>query len=389
MSILCIVCHYGEIGIKGKNRGFFERALQKNIVQALKKHQIPFEKATIINERIVLLLDESYFEKTGEILKNIPGMSFFCFALKCETKLENINECALNLLQKEKGNTFRISTQRANKQFALTSLQINVCVGSFIVEKLNKKVKLKGADVECFIEIVNKFSYIYTKKQRGIGGLPVGVSGTVVSLMSGGIDSPVASFLMMKRGAKVIFVHFHAFPYTSRASIEKVKKIVNALNKFQLKSKIYFVPFSEIQKHIFEKTQGLAEKQRIIIYRRFMLKITEKISKKENSKAIVTGDSLGQVASQTSDNMFVISKATKYPIFRPLIGFDKEEIIVLSKKIDIFNLSILPCQDVCSRFLPKNPTTKSNLEAVKRIENQLPSVKLINGALKNADVLEI
>jgi len=311
MSILCIVCHYGEIGIKGKNRGFFERALQKNIVQALKKHQIPFEKATIINERIVLLLDESYFEKTGEILKNIPGMSFFCFALKCETKLENINECALNLLQKEKGNTFRISTQRANKQFALTSLQINVCVGSFIVEKLNKKVKLKGADVECFIEIVNKFSYIYTKKQRGIGGLPVGVSGTVVSLMSGGIDSPVASFLMMKRGAKVIFVHFHAFPYTSRASIEKVKKIVNALNKFQLKSKIYFVPFSEIQKHIFEKTQGLAEKQRIIIYRRFMLKITEKISKKENSKAIVTGDSLGQVASQTSDNMFVISKATK------------------------------------------------------------------------------
>ncbi|PIN66743.1 MAG: tRNA 4-thiouridine(8) synthase ThiI [Candidatus Huberarchaeum crystalense] len=389
MSILCIVCHYGEIGIKGKNRGFFERALQKNIVQALKKHQIPFEKATIINERIVLLLDESYFEKTGEILKNIPGMSFFCFALKCETKLENINECALNLLQKEKGNTFRISTQRANKQFALTSLQINVCVGSFIVEKLNKKVKLKGADVECFIEIVNKFSYIYTKKQRGIGGLPVGVSGTVVSLMSGGIDSPVASFLMMKRGAKVIFVHFHAFPYTSRASIEKVKKIVNALNKFQLKSKIYFVPFSEIQKHIFEKTQGLAEKQRIIIYRRFMLKITEKISKKENSKAIVTGDSLGQVASQTSDNMFVISKATKYPIFRPLIGFDKEEIIVLSKKIDVFNLSILPCQDVCSRFLPKNPTTKSNLEAVKRIENQLPSVKLINGALKNADVLEI
>ncbi|PKM92257.1 MAG: tRNA 4-thiouridine(8) synthase ThiI [Euryarchaeota archaeon HGW-Euryarchaeota-1] len=396
----CIVCHYAEIGIKGKNRGFFERFLWQNINLALKKQQIPFEKSVITNERIVILLDEIYFEKASEIIKNIPGISYFCFALKCKTKVDEIKSTVLEMLQKADANfvnknlnnkeyTFRISSQRSDKKFSLTSLQLNEEIGGFVVEKLQKKVKLKEMDIECFIEVVDEFSYIYTQKQKGVGGLPVGVSGKVVSLMSGGIDSPVASFFMMKRGAQVVFAHFHAFPYTNRASIEKVKKIIDILNKFQLKSKIYFVPFGEIQRAIFEKTQGIFEKQRIILYRRFMVKLAEKIAKKENAKAIITGDDLGQVASQTLDNLFVVSATAKYPIFQPLIGFDKEEIITFAKKINTYELSISPCQDVCSRFLPKSPTTKSKIETVKIIEKQLPSTKLINQALKNTEILEI
>lgn len=399
MSVPCIVCHYGEIGLKGKNLGNFERILLQNIKKALEKQKIPFDKIYITNKRIVILIDKIHNKNTGKIIKNIPGISYFCFALKCKTELDELKNTALELIKKTDTDikkqsaqtTFRITTQRSNKKFELTSHQINEKIGEFIIEKLHKKVKLKNPDIGCFIEVVDEFSYVYIKKQRGVGGLPVGSSGRVVSLLSGGIDSPVSSFFMMKRGARVVFVTFYVQNLANHTTlIEKVKKIVKVLNKFQTESKIYFVPFDEIQKAIFEKTQSIsAEKQRIIIYRRFMMRIAQKIAKKENAKALVTGDSLGQVASQTLENIAVINAAIKYPIFRPLLGFDKEEIIALAKKIDTFELSIKSCQDVCSRFLPKNPTTKSKIEVVKRIEKKMSVIKLINNALKKAKVFNI
>jgi len=215
-----------------------------------------------------------------------------------------------------------------------------------------------------------------------LGGLPVGVSGKAISLLSGGIDSPVASFLAMKRGLNLIFLHFHALPYTDKASVEKVKKIVEILKKFQSKLKLYLIPFAKIQKEILLKTPSSL---RVIFYRRMMLRIAEKIAEKEKVKAIITGENLGQVASQTLENLKVIEKATKLLVLRPLIGEDKLEIIEKAKKIGTYDISILPHQDCCSRFVPEHPETKANLEIVEKAERKLKVEDLIKKALTNLE----
>jgi len=247
-------------------------------------------------------------------------------------------------------------------------------------KKSKVRVDLKNPDITCFIELVEKYAFLYLEKIKGWGGLPVGVSGKAISLLSGGIDSPVASFLAMKRGLNLIFLHFHALPYTNKASIDKVKKIVETLNKFQPKLKLYLVPFAEIQKEILLKTPSPL---RVIFYRRMMFRIAEKIAEKEKIKAIITGENLGQVASQTLENLKVIEKATNLLVLRPLIGEDKLEIIEKAKEIGTYDISILPYQDCCSRFLPEHPQTKANLEVVEKAERKLRVENLIKKALKD------
>lgn len=391
-----IICHYSEIGIKGKNRNFFEKTLEENIKNALVKNNIDFEKVKRISGRIIVKLNSEKLneekKKIEEILKNIPGIANFSYAVSVNADIEDIKKKALMVLSEVNFSKFRISTTRSDKNFPLKSYEVNEIVGEYILKNLkDKKVDLKNFDVECFIEIVSipDTSFIYTKKIKGIGGLPVKTQGKVVSLISGGIDSPVASFYAMKRGCEVVFLHFHSFPYTDRMSIEKVKKIVKILNKFQNKSKIYLVPFAEIQEEILSKTfKKEHDKLRVIIYRRFMLRIAEKICEKENALAIVTGESLGQVASQTLNNLRVIENVTKIPILRPLITFDKEEIINNAINLNTYEISIIPHQDCCIRFLPKNPATKAKIKDVEEFEKTL-NFDLINKAIEKAEILEI
>lgn len=382
-----VICHYHEIGLKGKNRRFFEEKLVENIKKALPKSFFEFGKR--ISGRIMVKLTEKGAKKQKQIvkaLKNVFGIAYFALAQTSEQKIGAIKKKTLLLLKEKKFKTFRISTQRSKKEFPLTSQQVNEKVGKLIVKNLKKRVNLENPDLTCFIEIVERYAFLYLKKIRGWGGLPVGTSGKAVVLLSGGIDSPVAAFWTMKRGIKIIFLHFHAHPYTSKASIEKAKRIVETLNKFQFSSKLYLIPFADIQKEILLKTPA---KLRVVLYRRFMLQIAQKIAKKEKALAIATGESVGQVASQTLENIKAIEEVTKLPVLRPLIGLDKEEIIKKAREIGTFEISILPHQDCCARFLPAHPETKAQSKEVKLAEKKLNIQKLIKAAIKDSESLII
>lgn len=379
-----IVCHYHEIGLKGKNRSFFEKKLIENIKLALRPDY--FEWVKRFPGRIVIKLSEKGKENINDVQNSLScvfGISYFAPAIACQLKFKEIAQNALKIVKEARGKTFKIETKRSDKNFHYSSFQVNALVGEYVLKRSGKKVKLENPKITCFIEILPKIVFLYTDKIKGLGGLPVTTAGKVISLLSGGIDSPVASFLIQKRGAKVIFLHFHAYPYTNQSSIEKVEKIVETLSRFQLSAKLYLIPFAEIQKEILLKAKA---KFRVILYRRAMFKIAEKIAKKENAKALVTGENLGQVASQTLENILAIDEAANLPVFRPLIGLDKEEIIQIAKKIDTYKISILPYEDCCQRFLPNYPETKSKIEDIKKEEKKLSLRKLINKAIKNAEI---
>lgn len=400
-----IICHYGEIGLKGKNRKFFEEKLVKNIKLALGpsffKYVHPvksrkagaakpqFNRVKRISGRIIVKSisgspsSEADRRRVSESLTKVFGIQYFAFSESCEQNIEAIKNKALEILKSRNFKSFKINTQRSKKDFPLTSQEINEKVGEHILKKLKVqkakfKVDLKNPDITLFIEIVEKYAFLYTEKIKGPGGLPIGVSGKAVALLSGGIDSPVASYLAMKRGLQITAVHFHALPFTNRASIDKVKKILTILLTFQKNIKLYLVPFADIQKEIVLKT---APKLRVILYRRMMFRIAQEIAKKERAGAIVTGENLGQVASQTLENLRVIEKAANLLVLRPLIGDDKSEIIEKAKKIKTFEISILPHQDCCSRFVPVHPETRANIEEVEREEKKLNIEKLISKAL--------
>jgi thiamine biosynthesis protein ThiI len=415
-----IICHYGEIGLKGKNRKFFEEKLIENIKKALPRDYFSFIER--ISGRILIGLTEKAGGKEEEIsgaLKNVFGLVNFAFAKSCRPEIEEIKKEAFEILRDKKFQTFKIATQRSEKRFPLTSQAVNERVGEYILKKSkinlrpelrsreNQKSKIKvdleKPDVICFIEIVDsirprpfsekgvangarKYVFLYLEKIPGPGGLPVTTGGKAVALLSGGIDSPVAAYFVMKRGVKIIFLHFHAYPFTKKTSIEKVKKIVEIFKKYQFSSRLYLVPFADLQKEMV--LRGPA-KLRMILYRRTMLKIAEEIARKEGATALVTGESIGQVASQTLENIKVIDETVDLPVFRPLIGFDKEEIIKKAKEIDTFNISILPHEDCCSRFLPKHPETRANLEDVKKAEKKIPLKVLVRKAITKAEIKKI
>lgn len=395
-----VICHYSEIGLKGKNRKFFEEKLIENIKKALGRAF--YKKVSRISGRILVEIGEGADKKEiKDKLRLIFGIAYFALAQDCKQNIEAIKQKAVEMLQGQEFETFKISTQRSEKKFPLTSQQVNEQVGTYILERSERsevpckqgasllpglRVDLEKPDITLFIEIVEKYAFLYTEKIAGLGGLPVGVSGKAVSLLSGGIDSPVASFYAQKRGIKLIFVHFHALPYVNRASIDKVKKIIKVLNKYQFTSTLYLVPFSDIQKEILLKTKA---KLRVVLYRRFMLRIAGVIAQKEKARALVTGESVGQVASQTLENITAIEEAVGLPVLRPLICQDKQEIIEKAKQISTFEISILPHQDCCARFLPKHPATKSNLREVKSEEAKLDVAKLIKNTIQRSEKIMI
>jgi len=384
-----IICHYAEIGIKGGNRNYFERILAKNIKEKLDK-ECPrgFRSVKRISGRILIKFTNKKDIKNSRdtysmLLATIFGIANFSFAVESKQDIKILKKDCWNLIKDKKFKTFRVTAQRSQKDFPMTSEEINKEVGAYIVKKSGKKVNLTKPDINCFIEIVDGRAFIYPEKIKGPGGMPVGSGGKALALLSGGIDSPVAAYYALKRGVRVDFAHFHSLPFTSPASLEKVESLAKALLKFQISAKIHFIPLADIQKEIVLKAP---EKLRIILYRRMMLRIAEKLARDNNYPALYTGESVGQVASQTLENIKAAEEVISLPVLRPLIGFDKEDIIKKAKEIGTYEISILPHEDCCARFVPEHPETKADLKKVQEAEKKLDIEKMIEKAVEKIEI---
>jgi thiamine biosynthesis protein ThiI len=377
-----ILVRYGEIFLKSKPVfREFERKLLENIKKALKRSKIPFE---IEKERGRIFVLTEKGKEAIEELRKVFGLVSFSPVYHLETsELKEIKKFCQEKFKNflKKGETFAIRARRIGEHY-YSSQDLENEVGKVIEGKVN----LKSPKKEIFLEVRGNDTYIFTDIFSGLGGLPVSTAGEVISFLSGGIDSAVSSFLAMKRGCSVIFLHFHSFPLVSRRSIEKCQKIIQKLNDYQFKSKLILFPFQKIQ--VYLKTNAPA-KYLILLYRRSMMRIGEKLAKIEGAQGIFTGESLAQVSSQTLSNLASIEEAVKIPIFRPLIGMDKEEIINLAKKIGTYEISILPQEDCCTLFVPKHPATKSEPKILKEIEKKLKIQKLENSLLKEREEITI
>lgn len=413
---MLILIHYSEITLKGGNRKFFEQKLKNNILKALKDYKPKAYKSfgyILIELTYIKSIDQEkvFNNEVIHIIRKIFGISNFALVFNISfTSISQLGKHVLNKLQtlknikfknseNKKISSFRIDTARADKKFFLTSQDVNEKLGKILQKKLNIKVNLKNPDLTVFVKILNikkqkttsneqlKGNILfYFNKYYGAGGLPTYTSGNVIGMLSGGIDSPVACFKIMRRGAKIIFLHFHSYPYTNKSSQKIVEKLVKKLVLWQGKSKLYFVSLADIQNYILVNAP---EKLRVILYRRSMIRIGNNIALKERADAIVTGDNLGQVASQTLENIRVIDNASELPIFRPLIGKDKQDIIELAKNIETYEISIEPHSDCCSVFVPKHPEIKAKLSNVLEIEKKLKLDKLEKEAIGKIELKNI
>ena len=375
-----IIVRYCEIHLKGKNRGYFEKLLKENIKNSLKE----FEGVclTPMHRRYLI---EGYLENDLPLiedkLKKIAGIHTYSVATVVENDYEKIQEAVLELV-KDKSGTFKIDTNRADKRFPINSMQLSRELGGKVLEKYenNLKVDVLNPDFTVFVDIrEDGKTFIYTNVVHTISGMPVGSAGKGLLLLSGGIDSPVAGYMMMKRGMKINALHFHSYPYTGEAAKEKVVDLAKILSEYNGGVNLYVASFTHIQEEIHK---NCPEEFMITLMRRFMMRIAERLCKNLGDQAIITGESLGQVASQTIESITSSNSVVSMPVLRPLIGFDKNEIIDISRKIDSYETSILPYEDCCTVFLPKFPAIKPNLEKVIKAERSLD----INGLI--AEVFE-
>jgi len=382
-----IVVHYHEVGLKKGNRDYFENRLCSNISKSLAAGGCDsFNVRRLWGRILIEIPGDADLAVIEDRLRLVFGIAYFASAWNSGQGLEEMETNAWEVMNRTPFTSFRIDARRAQKSFPNTSVEVNRRVGAYIKERSGARVDLENAERTCWIEIADHFALIYTERYRGPGGLPTGTSGTVIILLSGGIDSPVAAWKMMKRGCRAIFVHFHSFPYTNKESQEKAKQLAGVLADYQIQSRLYLVPFAEVQRHIMVDTPN---ETRVILYRRYMMRIAEQIARREGVRALVTGDSVGQVASQTIENIDVISRAVSMPILRPLIGEDKVDIVDLARRIGTYEISIQPDQDCCSLFVPKHPETKANLTDVEKSESRLDVGEVIKQALQATEVLTL
>ena len=384
-----VLVHYHELALKGRNRKHFEYRLVHHLRRALKPlTQVHVEA---LQGRVrVSFSDETAWPRLEQQLRRVFGIVNFSLTRSVPLPYDNPNlttlKAAINShLPTYPYDTFRVSVKRADKRFPKTSMEVEQEIGAAVVEQTGKGVRLKKPDLTILVELVPPEAYYSCHREAGPGGLPTGTGGKVVSLISGGIDSPVAAYRMLKRGCKAVFVHFHGRPYLSRVSEEKVRDIVKLLTSYQLHSRLHLVPFGEIQSQIVVKSPPPV---RVVLYRRLMLRIAAKIAEQEEAWGLVTGDSLGQVASQTPENIAVINQATTLPILRPLIGMDKIEITQQAQAIGSFETSIEPDQDCCTLFIPKHPRTRCDLPSILKIEEHLDMPALIQQGLQESELVE-
>ena len=370
-----------ELALKGNNRPWFMRKLTDNLRTATKGSGV--EKVWKGQLMVGLTLsDEECWPEVKSRLREVFGVAKFYKAYELPQDLDGLKAVLPQLLDARKFSAFRITTNRADKRFPMNSEQVNRDLGTFVKELTGAQVSLKEPELSIYLDIQARGILVYFEEVKAHGGLPVGVSGKVAVMLSGGIDSPVAAWQMMKRGCQVMFVHFHSYPLVDRTSMEKAVDLVDHLNRHQYESNLFMVPLGEIQKQII---LSCPPSYRVVLYRRFMVRITEALAKRNRAKAIVTGESCGQVASQTLENIAVVDNAAGMPILRPLIGNNKEEIVDISQDIGTFSTSILPDQDCCTLFVPKHPETKADLDTVLRLEETLSVDEMVKEAVENTE----
>jgi thiamine biosynthesis protein ThiI len=377
-----IVVHYQEIALKGRNRPWFIGRLVRNIRTATSDLDVKRVVSKMGRIEVVLGSAEAW-DPVADRLRHVFGIANFSRAALVPLDVEVITKAILNDLADVHVSTFRVSARRADKRFPMTSPQIEREVGGRIKDAKGWTVNLDQAELTIHVEALTGEAFYHFGKEPGMGGMPTGVSGRVVGLLSGGIDSPVAAYRVMRRGCRVIPVHFHSYPILSRASQEKVRELVALLTQYQQHTRLFMVAFGEIQQQVMLAVQPPL---RVVIYRRLMLRIAQAIAAKVHAGALVTGEVIGQVASQTLENLATIGSVATLPVFRPLIGMDKDEIIAEAQRLRTYPISIIEDQDCCQLFTPKHPATKARPDEVEAAERSLPIDDFVRRAVDAAGI---
>lgn len=375
------IIHYHEIGLKGRNRSVFENILIRNLDKALtgagaaKPRKLP-------GRVLVALEPDADRELVADRLSKVFGVANFGIGVGGRLDPETLGEVAWDVVREHSFESFAVRARKAHSAFPLSAREINEKVGAFLLERSGARVNLSEPELTCHIEIVGELVIVYADRRRGAGGLPVGSSGKVVALVSSGIDSPVAAARMMRRGSRVVFVHFHSQPYTDGSSARQAAEIVEILTARQYASTLYLLPLAPAQQVI---AAECPEPLRTLLYRRMMMRIASSVARRESAGALVTGDSLGQVASQTLENLTVVEDASDLPVLRPLIGRDKEEIVAEASALGTFAVSSAPCQEACVLFEPKRPATKATIDQVRAAEQGLDLDALVSESVAAAE----
>jgi thiamine biosynthesis protein ThiI len=378
----CLLVHYHEISLKGANRPLFLRTLARNLERAT--HDLQPARVVRFPGRIMIDLEGNpEAETVRDRVRKVFGVANLALAYRVSPTLEAIKGTIARLIEGRQFESFRITARRAFKSYPMTSTELNRELGTFVLTHAQTRVDLDHPALTIHVEVLPQEAFVYFDREPGPGGLPVGVSGSVVSLLSGGIDSPVAAWRMMKRGCRVTFVHFHSVPYLSSTSQAKARALVELLTEWQYEGRLFLVPFGEIQREVL---LSVPPPPRVVIYRRLMVRIAESIARRIGAAALVTGESLGQVASQTLANLTRINEVSGLPILRPLIGMDKLEITDQARALGSFEISIEPDQDCCTLFVPKNPATRISPEEIERLESRLDLSRLVDAGVQGAEV---
>ncbi len=381
MEYNVIVVRFGELSTKGKNKKDFINSLARSIRHTLKEDEEKYEMI-IRHDHIYLNLKEKIDGIEGK-LKDISGMYSFSLCLKIDSDPDNLLEKAFEIIRDEPGSTFKVRTRRIDKSYPYISDELNRMIATKVLKNTNKKVDVHNPDTLLDIEIRDDGAYLFIETIKGMGGYPSGTIGKTLVMLSGGIDSPVAAYLLLKRGIDITCIHFAAPPYTNSGVIDKLEDILHSLTKYQTKIKLYVIPFTKIQEKIYEISD---EGYPITIMRRMMYRIATMLAHKLRINSLASGESIGQVASQTIDSLAVINEVTNVPVLRPLCTYDKVDIIKISKEIGTYDISIRPYEDCCTIFTPVRPKTSPKLEECYKIEERFDFTPLLEEAVKNAEL---
>jgi len=378
MRKLILVKFAPEIFLKGLNRGKFEKKLKDNIKSVLRDIEYEF-----VEDQGRWFIYSEHMERIVEKVKKVFGITEVCIVTEVDASMESIEKQALIELNESSAKTFKIDTNRANKNFNPNSMDVNRKVGAYVLQN-NAEVSVDVHNPQCTINIeIRNMAYLYSKRIKAVAGLPYGMNGSTMLMLSGGIDSPVAGYMMARRGVELHAVYYHSHPYTSERAKDKVKQLANILKDYTGKLTLYVVPFTEIQMQIIEKCR---EDELTIIMRRFMMRLACSLAEKLNINSVTTGESIGQVASQTMEGLVVSDDVSDRPVFRPLVAMDKVDIMEISRKIDTYETSILPYEDCCTIFVPKHPKTKPRLVEIIKSESVLDIDSLVEKALEGMEV---
>ncbi len=382
MDQLLLVNLFHELALKGGNRPLFLKKAKAHVRRALKGLEARLEGEWPM--ALLFRLPPWAWPEAEARLGDTLGVGSFARVVRTAPDLKALETVLEKALEGASFASFRVTAKRSDKAFPLTSPEIERALGAFIKERTGAMVRLKGAEREFVVRLLPGAALLEVSHHPGPGGLPPGVSGKVVALLSGGIDSPVAAHRLMRRGAEVVLVHFHPFPLLSGASREKARAIAERLVRFQHRLRLHLVPFSEVQRRILLEAP---KAYRVVLYRRYMLRLAEAIAQEEGALALCTGDSLGQVASQTLENLYAVNQAATLPVLRPLVGMDKQEIVKEAQRIGTYPISILPDEECCTLFAPRHPVTRAELSVVLDAESRLPTEELVQLALKDREVV--